>query len=135
MSMIVALVIERVSVRVGLWLFAPLLVLGISSVGYWRFTELEGRGDYRFYLFVEFFPAIVLGMIVALFSPKFTRTYDLAIAFSFFVLAKLFELFDQQTYSFFGIVSCHTLKHLIAGFCILRMLILRRPVCYNSGLN
>ena len=93
------------------------------------------RGDYRFYLFVEFFPAIVLGMIVALFSPKFTRTYDLAIAFSFFVLAKLFELFDQQTYSFFGIVSGHTLKHLIAGFCILRMLILRRPVCYNSGLN
>ncbi len=42
MSMIVALVIERVSVRVGLWLFAPLLVLGISSVGYWRFTELVG---------------------------------------------------------------------------------------------
>ncbi len=131
MSMIVAFVMERINLRAGCWIFAPLLALGLSSVAYWRFTELEGRGDYRFYLFVEFFPAVVLAMVVALFPPKYTRADDLAIAFSLFVLAKLFELFDRETFFILGVASGHTLKHLTAGFCcfwILRMLMLRRPI-------
>jgi hypothetical protein len=130
-SILVALISERISVRAGLRMFVPLLALGIASVAYWYLTETQGHGDYRFYLFVQLFPPILLATIIALFPPRYTGTSYLAIAFIFFVLAKVFELFDKQIYSFTGVVSGHSLKHLTAGlscYLILRMLQRRRPI-------
>lgn len=131
MSIVAALIMERISLRVGLRIFIPLLAFGIASVAYWYLTEAQGHGDYRFYLFVQFFPPILLAMIIALFPPRYTATNYLAVAFIFFVVAKLFELFDKRIYSFTGVVSGHSLKHLAGGFScylILRMLQCRRPV-------
>jgi len=130
MSMLVAVVVERIGVKVGFWLYVPLLVLGISSVAYWYFTEAQGRGDYRFYLFVQFFPPVLLAMIVTLFPRRYTATTYLFGAFLLFVAAKLFEVLDKQIYSFTRVVSGHSLKHLTAGiacYWILRMLQHRRP--------
>src|ERR1019366_986135 len=131
MSMVAALIMERISLRVGFRMFIPLLAFGIGSVIYWYLTETQGRGDYRFYLFVQFFPPILLAMIIALFPPRYTATNYLAVAFILFVVAKLFEPFDKQIYSFTGLVSGHSLKHLTAGlscYWILRMLQCRRPI-------
>jgi hypothetical protein len=131
MSMVAALVMERISLRVGLSMFIPLLMFGIASVVYWHLTETQGHGDYRFYLFVQFFPPILLAMIIVLFPPRYTGTNYLAIAFFLFVVAKLFETFDKQIYFSTGLVSGHSLKHLTAGlscYWILRMLQCRRPI-------
>src|ERR1700678_47274 len=49
-SIVVGQVMERINVRAGLSIFLPLLLLGMASVVYWYCT-----GDYRFYLFVQFF--------------------------------------------------------------------------------
>jgi hypothetical protein len=120
-----ATIIERISVRTGLLLLAPLLLAGVASVLYWYREESLGNGDLRFYLFIQFFSPIVIALMVCLFSPRYTRTNDLFIAFLLFVLAKLCELFDKQIYNLGGILSGHTLKHLLAGlssFWLLRML-------------
>src|ERR1035437_556103 len=82
-SILVALISERISVRAGLRMFVPLLALGIASVAYWYLTEMQGHGDYRFYLFVQLFPPILLATIIALFPPRYTGTSYLAIAFIF----------------------------------------------------
>jgi hypothetical protein len=125
MSMVVIVINERISVSVGLWAFLPLLALGIASVVYWYLTEMQGRGDYRFYLFVQFFSPLLIALTIALFRPRYTGTDYLLIAFGLYVLAKLFEWFDGQIYSLTGVVSGHSLKHVTAAlscYWILRML-------------
>jgi hypothetical protein len=131
MSMLAAIVMERISVNAGLRLLFPLLLLGAASVAYWY-----GSGDYRFYLFVQFCPPLLIAAMLALFPPRYTGAIYLVIAFFCFVLAKLFELFDQQIYSFTRIVSGHSLKHAtaaVACYWIALMLARRQPLAaYND---
>ena len=130
MSIVDTVIIERISLKAGLWLFAPLLALGIASVAYWSYTEAQGRGDYRFYLFVQFFSPVLVAMVMLLFPARYTRTDYLAIAFGFFLMAKLLEGFDQPIYRL-AKVSGHSLKHIAAAlscYWILRMLQQRHPI-------
>ena len=130
MSIVVGVVMERINVRAGLSIFLPLLLFGMTSVAYWDFT-----GDYRFYLFVQFFPPILLAAIILLFPPKYTHSDLLLVAFIFYVAAKLFEVYDRQVYALGEFVSGHSLKHVTAAlscFWILLVLIKRRAIGRTS---
>jgi hypothetical protein len=131
MSMVAAVVMERISLRAGLWLLPPLLALGLASVAYWNVTEAAGHGDYRFYLFVQFFSPALLMLIIGLFPPCYTGLRYLVAAFLMFVAAKLFETFDAAVYRATGLISGHAIKHALAGvacYWVLRMLQHRHPV-------
>jgi hypothetical protein len=71
-------------------------------------------------------------LIVVLFPARYTRGGDLFGAVIFYALAKVTEDRDGQIYAATGgLVSGHTLKHLLAALgvlWILRMLWLRRPI-------
>ena len=126
MSMVVAQLMERVNVRFGLLTLPPLLLLGLSGVAYWYITESRGHGDYKFYLFVQFFSPVVLALIVGLFPPRYSGINYLIVAFGMFIAAKFCETFDHQIYSSLGFVSGHSLKHAIAGIaCFWIFLMLR----------
>lgn len=130
-SMVVALTMERISVTLGSVCLTPLLALGIASVAYWYVSEAQGRGNYKFYLFVQYFSPVLLVFIVALFPPRYSGMSYLVAAFAFFGAAKLFESFDRPIYSSRAIVSGHSLKHVAAGiscYLVLRMLQVRRAV-------
>jgi hypothetical protein len=130
MSMVAAMIAERVQLRLGLILLPPLLVIGIASVLQWYESEIHGAGDLRFYAAVQGYSALVL-LIVLLFPPRYTRGYDLAIIVGFYALAKALETLDKPIFSIGHLVSGHTLKHLAAataGYLLLRMLQLRRSV-------
>ena len=121
-----------ISIKAGLALLAPLLLLGIVSVWYWRLTEQSGHGDLRMYGFVQFFPALGIPLILWLFPARYTRTWDLVPAMAWYVLAKVLEAADKQVYAVLGrSISGHTLKHLAAAMAtwwILRMLLHREAV-------
>ena len=131
-ALVVAAYMERVNVRAGYAALAPLLLVGASTVFYWYFTNATGHGDYKYYLFLQFFSPVVLTLLIALFPPRYTGFRFLAIAFLFYVLAKFFENYDFPIYrDLHGTVSGHTLKHLIAGvacFWVLLMLKRRQPI-------
>lgn len=130
MSMVAAMIAERVQLRLGLILLPPLLIIGIASVLQWYESEIHGAGDLRFYAAVQGYSALVL-LIVLLFPPRYTRGYDLAIIVGFYALAKALETLDKPIFSIGHLVSGHTLKHLAAaaaGYWLLRMLQLRRSV-------
>jgi hypothetical protein len=138
MSIVVAMFMERVSVKFGLIGLIPLLLLGIASVTYWYFSETQGHGNYKFYLFVQFFSPVVLALIVALFPPRYSGVHYLIIAFGLFVTAKLFESFDRQIYFSARVVSGHSLKHVTAGiscYYILRMLQVRHVIAGEQRLK
>jgi hypothetical protein len=109
MALVAAMIAERVSVELGLWLLPLLLALGVASVLQWYWSELRGVGDLRFYAAVQVFSMVVL-LVALLLPPRYTRSADLAVVAS---------------------LSGHTLKHLAAaaaGYWILRMLQRRKPI-------
>lgn len=58
--MVAAVIMERISVRAGLWLLPLLLVVGAGSVVQWYLSEVQHRGDLRFYAAVQIYSAAVL---------------------------------------------------------------------------
>ncbi len=136
MSMLVAVISERISIKAAMRIYIPALALGAASVVYWYFTEAAGRGDYRFYLYVQLFPPVLLAMTVILFRPRYTGFSYLFAAFLCFVLAKMMEMADWQVYSFTRVVSGHALKHVtaaVACYAVLRMLQRREPIQGSEG--
>ena len=130
MSLVAALIAERIDLRIGLWLLPVLLLIGVSSVFQWYISELRGVGDLRFYATVQAYSVLFLFMAL-LFPPRYTFGSDLAIVAGFYLLAKVLETLDKPIFRLGQIVSGHTLKHLaasLAGYWILRMLKRRRPI-------
>jgi hypothetical protein len=124
MALLDAVIAERCSVNVGLWLLPALLAIGVGSVLQWRASELHAHGDLRFYTAVQVYSIVVL-LLALLLPPKYSRGSDFAVVVGLYVLAKILETFDRQVFSVGHIVSGHTLKHLAAAtasYWILRML-------------
>lgn len=130
MSLIAAQITERISVRAGLALLAPMLLVGAASVVYWIFTERAGAGNVMPYVVLQAYAVAAL-LLIALTRPsRYTRGTDIYWVFGGYVAAKLLELLDQQVLESLGLASGHSLKHLVAalaGLVICRMLLLRRP--------
>jgi len=137
MSMVAAVIMERISLRLGLWLLPILLIIGMGSVLQWRWSEVHGAGDLRFYAAVQAYSALVI--LLSLFFPaRYTRAYDLGLVAGFYALAKALEFYDKPIFAALGVVSGHTLKHLAAaaaGYCILRMVQKRKPVAELSSIS
>lgn|ERR1700722_3756974 len=131
MSLLAATLNERVSVKVGTRLLVPLLIFGIASVLYWNVTLAQGAGDLRPYVLAQFGSLLILLLLVALFTPRYTRGADLIVSLLIYALAKGFEAADRPIFNLGSIVSGHTLKHItaaVSAYWILRMLKLRAPI-------
>jgi len=131
MSLLSAMLMERVNLRAGLVALGPLLALGLASVMQWYVSEMRGAGDMRLYLMVQFCTLLLILLILWLFPARYTRGADLMVAMGLYVLAKVFELLDRQIFNLGHVISGHTLKHLaaaLAAYWIFRMLARRRPV-------
>jgi hypothetical protein len=116
---------ERFNIKVGQWLLIPLLIVGVGSVIYWHWSELNGRGDLRPYIMVQFYTMAAILLIGILNSSIYKRGKDLFIVIALYALAKILELLDKQIFGLVQVVSGHTLKHIvsaIAAYWILRML-------------
>lgn len=131
MSMMAAIVSERISTKAGVVLLLPLVVLGAASVWYWRWSAVHGIENLNFYGAVQFGAAFLIALMIALFPARYTRSGDLLAAAVLYGLAKLAEHFDHEIFDATRrIVSGHTLKHLFSALAVLwvlRMLWLRKP--------
>lgn len=128
MSLVAAMIAERINLSLGFWLWPPLLIVGIASVVQWHLSETRGAGDLRFYGAVQAY-AVLVFLVILFFPTHYTHGRYLAGVVGFYILAKLLETFDRQIFDVGEIMSGHTLKHIAAafgGYCILRMLQERR---------
>lgn len=129
MSLIAAQITERISMRAGLALLAPMLVIGVASVVYWIFTERAGAGNVIPYVLLQAYAVAAL-LLIALTRPsRYTRGADIYWVFGGYVAAKLLEVLDHQVLESLGLASGHSLKHLVAalaGLVVCRMLLLRK---------
>ena len=143
MSMVAAIIAERINLRLGLWLMPILLCVGLASVWQWSWSERQGAGDLRFYAAVQAYSALMILLAFRL-PGRYTRSADFGFVLGFYALAKALELVDRPIFAVLHVASGHTLKHLAAaaaGFCILRMLQKRKPLdaleshdlCFNGA--
>jgi hypothetical protein len=129
MSLISAQIVDRISIRAGLVLLLPALLVGVVSVVYWLATERAGVGNLVPYALLQGYSVVMLFAIAVLYPSRYTRGGDVYWVFAAYVMAKILETFDQHVLALGQLVSGHTLKHIaaaIAGIVVLRMLMLRR---------
>lgn len=130
MSLVSALIAERVNLKLGFWLLPILIAVGIGSVVQWHLSVQQAAGDLRFFGAVQLYA--MLALLAALLLPsRYTGTTDLLWVIVFYAIAKVTELADRQIFSLGHLISGHTIKHLFAaasGYWILRMLQKRKPV-------
>ena len=125
MGILSATIAERISVNTGVWLLFPLVAIGVLSVGYWYWTETQGKGDLRPYYVVQFGSILSVLAVLVIFPPRYTRSWCLVLALILYAAAKVAEAFDSEIYKLTQAVSGHTLKHLsaaAAGFFVVLML-------------
>jgi hypothetical protein len=132
-----AVIADRIDSKAGNgWLMPVLIGCGIASLLYWDWTESLGRGDLRFYGFVQFLPLIAVPAVCWLF-PQYRYLADRLIVWmvGWYGLSKVLEYFDGEVFDLLGhTVSGHTLKHLaatMATLVVLQMLLARRPAAVS----
>jgi hypothetical protein len=120
---------ERISQRAYRLLLWPLAGVGVASVLYWYASEIQGQGDLRLYALVQFFPLLLIPLIMAFYRPRYSHGSLLFAALGFYASAKAFEHWDRPIFDATrGIVAGHALKHLaatVACWVLVRMFSVR----------
>ena len=120
MSLLASTVTERIDIRLGLRLLWPLVIAGIASVLWWRWS-----GNLWPYAVDQYLSIVLILLMMILFQSRYSRGRDLLWVAAFYALAKILEALDARIYAWLGSVSGHTLKHIaatVAVYWVYRML-------------
>ena len=115
MSVFAIIISEFIALEEGKKLLYPLLFLGVFSVIYWAYTEIHGYGDLRLYFFIQFFPILIIPILLVFFQPTFTLVQGYWYLLGSYGLAKICEHYDEALYEMLGFISGHSLKHIISA--------------------
>ncbi|MDP1900368.1 MAG: hypothetical protein Q8K96_07930 [Rubrivivax sp.] len=130
MSLLSAVLVERLGPGIGLRLFPWLVLAGPLSVVWWLISERAGAGDLRAYGLVHLYPLLLIPLLMALFAPRYTRGGQLLGVLALYFAALGAERLDREIFAAGGWISGHTIKHLLAALAaawLWRMLRLRKP--------
>ncbi len=114
---------DRVSVAAGRALLAPLAVAAVGSVVYWNLTD-----DLRPYALAQFLPMLLIPLMLAL-LPGRRRAAYLVAGVGVYGVGKIAELADRAIFALGGVVSGHTLKHLLGAVAAGLILLWMVPAC------
>jgi hypothetical protein len=110
MSLLAAVITERVSRTWGVRLLLPLALFGAGSVGYWiAFDDLRPYGLVQFGSM-----ALVLAFILRM-PSRYTHGRTFLVVLALYAVAKVCELLDREIYQLVEWAGGHTLKHLVAA--------------------
>ena len=124
-----SIVISRyINYRAGIILLLPLLLAGVISVFFWYWTELKGAGDLRLYALVQFYPMIIIPLIIFIYPTTRVVKIELLGLILLYVVAKVFERQDMTVYQTGKIISGHSLKHIFAAGSIVLMLRMNKEI-------
>ena len=85
------------------------------SVGWWQFTGMFGAGDLRPYLLLQILPLVLIPLWQWIYRAPRRDRIAFASALALYAVAKVAEVYDHQVLAALGVVSGHTIKHLLAA--------------------
>jgi hypothetical protein len=100
---------DRVSAAAGRMLLAPLVIGAVGSVVWWQQTD-----DLRPYVLAQFLPMLLIPLMLLL-LPGQRPVGPLIAGVAVYAISKVVELGDHAIFAVGGLVSGHTLKHLLAA--------------------
>src|SRR5574340_508987 len=118
MSLFAGLLCERVSLPAGLRLLPLLVAAGLGSAYYWGWSEANGVGDLRAYGVMQFYPMLLIPLLLWLYPPRYSGDRDILAVIGIYLLALLCDFTDHRIAALTGVVSGHTVKHVIAALAI-----------------
>ena len=134
MGLISSQIVDRISIRAGIALLLPMLLVGAASVIYWRVTENAGAGNVMPYGILQGYSVVILLAITALMPSRYTLGNYLYWVFAWYVASKFLETFDRGVFGLGHLVSGHTLKHLAAAIAAVPVfLMLMRRTLVTGG--
>jgi hypothetical protein len=115
MALVCSQIVDRISIRAGLGLLIPMLILGAASVIYWHITERAGVGNVVPYGVLQAYSVVIVLLLAVLKPSRYTHGRILYWVFAWYVLSKILETYDAEVLEWGHVVSGHTLKHLAAA--------------------
>lgn len=91
-----------------------LAIVAVFSVAWWYFTEQIGAGDLRPYLLLQALPIVLIPLWQWIHDMPRIEGWAFGGALLLYVIAKFAELDDHEIAAVFGVLTGHTLKHLLA---------------------
>jgi hypothetical protein len=125
-SFISITIVERIGVKAGLASLIPCVLIGAATFVYWHATEMAGQGDLRPYVFMQFYPTVGIPLAMALLPPRYTRAGYLLFIIVLYGFSRIPEIYDVPVYSQLGVVSGHTMKHIIAAIALTPVFVMLR---------
>jgi hypothetical protein len=113
-----SIIYDYVGRLVGAISFYSLFLIGIHSIFYWYYTELNGAGDLRLYAFIQFFPVVAVPLILVFYKNSKLYTKQLLMVFFAYALSKLCEYYDTEIFNILKVISGHTIKHIFSALAI-----------------
>ena len=110
---------DRASEKLGARVLWPLVLAGVASVTYWFWSEVQGRGDLRPYVIVQFLPMIIIPMLLLMYSGRHMLAAFLWATLLTYASAKVAEYYDPAIFEWLGFWSGHTVKHLLSALAVL----------------
>jgi hypothetical protein len=122
---------ERWHARAGIRLLAPLALIGVATVFWWRVSAALGSENLLPYLVFQGWTILTAVLFLSFFYSRYHHGAYMAGAVLLYGAALAAEQLDRQIFALGGLVSGHTLKHLLvalAAYQLLRMLRRRQSV-------
>jgi Ceramidase len=119
MALFSMVISDRIAVNFGKKILWPLLITGIISVWYWYWSEIHGIGDLRPYIVIQFLPMVLIPIILLLYPSHLMNSKYLWATLFTYILAKGVEHFDLLIYEATGLISGHSIKHILGAIAVL----------------
>lgn len=119
MALFSMVISDRIAVNFGKKILWPLLITGIFSVFYWYWSEIHGIGDLRPYIIIQFLPMVLIPVILLLYTGSLMKSKYVWTTLFTYILAKGVEHFDLLIYNATGLMSGHSIKHILGAIAVL----------------
>jgi hypothetical protein len=90
-------------------------LFAVASVLWWQQTDHHGIGDLRPYLLLQVLPLVLIPLWQIIYKAPTADRVAFAAALLLYIAAKATELLDYPILHLTGMITGHTLKHLLAG--------------------
>jgi hypothetical protein len=128
-ALLSAVIAERLSLRTGLLLLAPMAAIGAGTAWYWLRSEGMGAGNVLPYFAFQLYAVLTVLLLTYFYPSRYTRGEELYRVILLYGAALAAEYLDHYIFAFGKVISGHTLKHVLAALAayqLVRMLRLRR---------
>lgn len=124
-ALLAAMLVERLSVRVGLRLLAPLVLSGAATVVYWRYSAALGTENMLPYMVLQAYSLLGVLLLIGCFAPRYNCGAYLLAGVALYGAALCAQWLDHPLFALAQVASGHTVKHLLvalAAYLVIRML-------------